>query len=449
MNKISPSREDPLSIAVVGTGIAGMSAAWLLSQKHDVTVFEQNDRLGGHAHTVDVVKSGHDQPVDTGFIVYNEINYPNLVALFEHLGVQTQASDMTFSVSLEQGIFEFGSKDLNSVFGQRSNTLKPKFWSMLSDIRRFFEEAQIFLSKDPAPLDLTLGQFLDKQKYGQKFIEQFILPMGAAIWSTRPEEMREQPAHSFIQFFNSHGLLHFKNQVPWRTVTRGSRSYVEKLTAEYRSRVKLGNAVKSVTRKLNQVEVIDSNGQTATFDHVVIATHGDEALNMLADPDQLETELLGAFRYTDNRILLHSDPALMPKRKQVWSSWNFLGTKDNSVSVTYWMNLLQNIDDDNPLFVSVNPKIDPNPDLLHRSFQYQHPFFDIAAWTAQRRLWNLQGQNNTWFCGSYFGYGFHEDALQSGLAVAEELGGIERPWKVKNESGRIHRLPANNRMAAE
>ena len=449
MNKFSPSREDPLSIAVVGTGIAGMSAAWLLSQKHDVTVFEQNDRLGGHAHTVDVVKSGHDQPVDTGFIVYNEINYPNLVALFEHLGVQTQASDMTFSVSLEQGVFEFGSKDLNSVFGQRSNTLKPKFWSMLSDIRRFFEEAQIFLSQDLAPLDLTLGQFLEKQKYGQKFIEQFILPMGAAIWSTRPEEMREQPAHSFIQFFNSHGLLHFKNQVPWRTVTRGSRSYVEKLTAEYRSRVKLGNAAKSVTRKLNQVEVIDSNGQTATFDHVVIATHGDEALNMLADPDQLETELLGAFRYTDNRVLLHSDPALMPKRKQVWSSWNFLGTKDNSVSVTYWMNLLQNIDDDNPLFVSVNPKIDPNPDLLHRSFQYQHPFFEIAAWTAQRRLWNLQGQNNTWFCGSYFGYGFHEDALQSGLGVAEELGGIERPWKVKNESGRIHRLSANSRMAAE
>lgn len=439
----------PLKIAVVGTGIAGMSAAWLLSMKHNVTVFEQEGRLGGHSHTVDVSKNLGHQPVDTGFIVYNEVNYPNLVALFDYLGVETQPSDMTFSVSLEQGIFEFGSKNVSAVFGQRSNIIKPKFWGMLSDVKQFFQDANEFLEKETLDYKLTLGQFLKLKRYSEKFVEQFILPMGAAIWSTKPEEMREQPAYTFMRFFSSHGLLRFKNQIPWRTVSGGSQSYVEKLTAEYKDKVQLSKGIKLVKRKSNLVEITDCNGEMETFDHVVIATHGDQALNMLDDPSLLESDILGSFRYTDNRVLLHCDPALMPKRKSIWSSWNFLGTKQNSVSVTYWMNLLQNIDNDNPLFVSVNPIIEPDPGLLHQSFDYQHPFFDIKAWTAQRRLWDLQGTNRTWYCGSYFGYGFHEDGLQSGLAVAEELGGIRRPWKVLNESGRIHRAQKNVRVVEE
>jgi len=449
MNFVKTSQAEGLNIAVIGSGIAGMSAAWLLSTKHNVTLYEQEKRIGGHSHTVDVTKNKENQPVDSGFIVYNEQNYPNLVALFDYLGVETQPSDMTFSVSIDQGSFEFGSTDLGSVFGQRSNVIKPHFWKMLNDIRRFFREAQEFLNQNQTNHLLTLGDFLERGGYSKIFIEKFILPMGAAIWSTKADEMRAQPASTFIRFFASHGLLRFKNQIPWRTVVGGSREYIKKLTANYADRVNLGRGVKSVTRNLEGVLITDHNDNVEIFDHVVIATHGDQALKMLADPDPLEKELLGHFHYTKNRVLLHSDSTLMPKRKNVWSSWNFMGQTDQGVSVTYWMNRLQSLENKNPLFVTVNPKIEPREDLLHRSFEYEHPFFDIDAWVAQQELWNLQGQRNTWFCGSYFGYGFHEDALQSGLAVAEELGGVKRPWSLKEASGRIYCHPREKKLAAE
>lgn len=448
MNHISPSGGKHLDIAVIGGGIAGMSAAWLLSKGNTVMVYEEEDRLGGHSNTVEVAGEDGPQPVDTGFIVYNDVNYPNLVALFDHLDVPTEPSDMSFSVSLDGGSFEYGSRSLNAILGQRSNIASPRFWGMLSDIWRFFKDSEAFLSNGAGNHEETLGGFLYRNSYGPDFVNRFILPMGAAIWSTRPDEMREQPALTFIRFFVSHGLLQFTDRTPWRTVTGGSREYVQRLTAAYAHRVHLGRGVKAVSRHTEGVDITDISGQRRHHDAVIIAAHADQALAMLSDADDRERSLLGAFRYTDNRVILHSDTGLMPARRKVWSSWNYMGDAKEGVSVTYWMNLLQSINHQNPLFVSVNPKLEPNPSRVHRTFGYQHPYYDLAAWKAQKRLWDLQGRRNTWFCGSYFGYGFHEDALQAGLAVAEELGGVRRPWAVENESGRICRTPGLQGVAA-
>ena len=439
MNYISPKANRPLDIAVVGSGIAGMSAAWLLGKTHQVSVYEKEGWIGGHSNTVDAPTGDGTTAVDTGFIVYNEVNYPNLVALFDHLNVSTEPTDMSFGVSLDHGTFEYGSGTLNAVIGQRQNLIRPRYWKMVSDIRKFFANARDFVASERVAPDLTLGDFIDQNGYGPDFVDRFILPMGAAIWSTKPAEMRQQPACTYLKFLYSHNLLQFKGQFPWRTVTGGSRQYVKKLTSAFSDRVKLNHAVASIKRSPTGVMVTDERGFTFKHDAVVIATHADQALTLLSDADFSERKLLGAFRYTDNHVVLHSDPALMPKRRSVWSSWNFMGETGEGVSVSYWMNKLQNLDQRNQFFVSVNPLEEPDPILWHRSFNYTHPFFDLAAWRAQEDLWSLQGRNNTWFCGSYFGSGFHEDALQSGLAVAEDLGGLSRPWSVDNESGRIYR----------
>jgi predicted NAD/FAD-binding protein len=436
------------SIAVVGSGIAGLSAAWLLSQHHDVTVFEIQDRIGGHSNTVDAPTTNGLQPVDTGFIVYNEVNYPNLVALFDHLGVETEPSDMSFAVSYDDGALEYGSRDLNALFGQRRNIVSPRFWAMIRDIRRFYADAPLILKTSDRFRDVSLGQYLDSNGYGVAFIEDFILPMGAAIWSTRADEMQAHPVETFVRFFSSHGLMRFNHRIPWRTVKGGSRNYVRPLSKVLGANLKLGVGIRSIIRDKNGVTVVDTEGQGRCFDAIVIGAHADEALEILSDANDAERRLLGAFRYTDNKAILHRDMRLMPKRRQVWSSWNYMGAAETGASVTYWMNSLQPIEKAFPLFVSVNPKIEPDPASIFQEFDYAHPFYDLAALNAQESLWQLQGQRNTWFCGSYFGYGFHEDALQSGLAAAEDIGGVRRPWNVVNESGRIHFLP-KTRQAAE
>jgi len=447
--KFNPNRRN-LNIAVVGGGIAGMSAAWLLNKRHQIKVFELNDYIGGHSNTVDVSSCGHLIPVDTGFIVYNEKNYPNLAALFKYLGVSTKPSEMSFAASLDGGNFEYSGTDLNGLLAQRRNVLRPRFWNMLRDLLRFYREAPKLLT-DECNGDLSLGEYLRKKKYGSSFIETHLLPMGAAIWSTTPRQMEDYPARAFVRFFVNHGLVNLKNRPPWRTVDGGSRQYVERLTSSYRDNIQFGGA-RAINRLPDGVEVEDRDGNVEKFDHVVVATHADEALKLLKDADLVERHLLGAWRYTQNQAFLHSDPSLMPRRKKVWSSWNFIGPaksdNDRKLCVTYWMNRLQDLDSKTPLFVTLNPVNKPRDAAVLRTFDYSHPLFDSAALATQEQLWALQGRRHTWFCGSYFGAGFHEDALQSGLAVAEQLGGLARPWQVVDPSDRIH-LPAMQGSAAE
>jgi predicted NAD/FAD-binding protein len=433
-----------LNIAVVGSGISGMSSAWLLSHAHDVTVYEIEGRIGGHSNTVQAPgKSGGPVPVDTGFIVYNDVNYPNLVALFEHLKVPTKASEMSLAVSIDGGDLEYGTTTVGQVFAQWRNLARPRFWSMLRDLLRFYREAPNF--REQGDTVTSLGAYLDRGNYGRPFQDDHLLPMAAAIWSTPSGRIRDYPADAMIRFCENHGLLKVTGRPQWRTVDGGSREYVKRLTAAYADRVRTGRGVSQIVRDADGVTVTDAAGDTARFDHVVIAAHADQALRMLSDPSAEESALLGAFGYTQNRTILHSDAALMPKRKSIWSSWNYLARSGESAGtapcVTYWMNRLQSLPEDNPLFVTLNPTKPPRPDSVIHSELYEHPVFDEAAIRAQRRLWQLQGQRNTWFCGAYFGSGFHEDGLQSGLAVAEALGGVRRPWTVPNESGRIHLAP--------
>lgn len=423
------------TIAVIGTGIGGMSAAWLLNEGHDITVYEKNVRIGGHSNTVVAPGENGTVPVDTGFIVYNERNYPNLTALFRHLNVPVKNSDMSFAASLGNGTLEYAGTDLNRLFGQRRNVVRPRFWRMLRDLARFYRDAPAFLDEADADA-LSLAAYLQRECYGESFIEDHLLPMGAAIWSTTAQEIRDYPAVAFIRFFVSHGLLTVTGRPQWRTVDGGSREYVDRLTEPWRDRVRFGG-VRAVRRTPNGVEVTEANGAIRLFDHAVIATHADEAFALLTDPDPLEQSLLGGWHYTKNRAVLHRDPTLMPRRRRVWSSWNFIDGDSDRLCVTYWMNRLQSINDKDPLFVTLNPVHEPAPGSVIYETEYTHPFFDNAALAAQHRLWSLQGRRRTWFCGSYFGHGFHEDALQSGLAVAEQLGGLRRPWAVDGESDRI------------
>jgi predicted NAD/FAD-binding protein len=429
-------------IAVIGTGISGMSAAWLLSQRHDVTIYERDGRLGGHSNTVEVRTPDGIVPVDTGFIVYNEKTYPNLTALFAHLNVPTLASDMSFAVSLEDGELEYSGTSLNGLFAQRSNLFRPRFWSMLNDLWRFYREAP----RDLSSLDdlSSLEQYLDAGCYGEVFRSDHLLPMAAAIWSASPSQMLQYPAASFIRFHDNHGLLQLRNRPPWRTVAGGSRTYVDALTHRFSDGIRLARGVAAIRRHQDGVEVRDRGGHSDHFDDVIVAAHADQALALLEQPTAEERSLLGAFRYSQNRAVLHGDPVLMPQRKAAWASWNYIGGRASTEhpTVTYWMNALQQLPTAQNLFVTLNPVAEPKQ-ILHEE-HYDHPIFDAAAMRAQRRLWSLQGQDRIWFCGSYFGAGFHEDGLQSGLAAAEALGGVRRPWHVENESGRIYVDEANS-----
>ena len=432
-------KQHPLSIAVVGSGISGMSAAWLLSKNHRVTVYEKNDRIGGHSNTATVETASGMTAVDTGFIVYNERNYPNLTALFEHLGVPTKPSDMSFSASLDDGRFEYSGSGLGGLFAQPRNLLRPRMWSMLRDLRRFYQQAP----QDVAQLEgtVTLGDYLEKNRYGRNFIHDHLLPMGAAIWSTPVDDMLDYPLEAFVRFCSNHGLLQLRDRPAWRTVSGGSREYVRRLTEPYAGQILLNTGVGSIQRMADGVRIEDRQGETRYFDHVVIAAHANEALNLLDDADSAERQLLGAFRYERNLAILHSDTRLMPRARKAWSSWNFLGGRGHerdNVSVTYWMNRLQSLNTPTPLLVTLNPLHPPRDGSILRSYIYDHPLFDQAAIRAQRLLWNLQGARRTWYCGAYFGHGFHEDGLQAGLAVAEQLGGQSRPWKVVGMNDRIH-----------
>ena len=412
------------SIAIVGSGISGLGAAWALHQDNDIVVFEADDRVGGHSHTVDVPGSEGVTSVDTGFIVYNETTYPNLTRLFDHLGVPTEPSDMSFSVSVA-GHLEYGAS-LVGVLAKPTNIVRPRFLRMLADVDRFRRMAG---NIDPLPGE-TIGEFVARQRFGTGFVEDYLFPMTGAIWSAGNATIADYPAASMLSFLGNHGLIDIVGRPLWRTVSGGSRTYVQRLTAGFADRIRHSTPVESVRRGPEGVSVV-AGGATERFDHVILATHSDQALAILGDDASAEERrLLASIRYRMNEAVLHSDPRLMPRRRGVWSAWNVMKSDrdDRSVaSITYWMNRLQNLDPSFPLFVSLNPTREPAPETVHGRYAYAHPVFDQRAVDAQSGLARIQGRGNTWFAGAYLGYGFHEDGLQSGLNVAAALGS-PAPW---------------------
>jgi predicted NAD/FAD-binding protein len=426
-----------MRVAVIGTGIAGNAAAWALSKRYPVTVYDRELRPGGHSHTVTIDYDGSAVAVDIGFIVYNELNYPDLTALFAHLGVETVESCMSFAVSADAGRFEWkggGSswaETARGLFAQPKNLLSPSYLRMLRDILTFNEQS-VSDQAEGRLGTMTLGEYFAWRKFAPRLLTDYLAPMGAAIWSAPAGQMLDFPAENFVAFFSNHRLLQYDRPV-WRTVKGGSQRYVEKLMSAFGEHLRLGCAVTSIARTPHGVVVNDSHGRSDTYDHVVVASHSDQALAMLADPSAEEKQILGDIGYTPNVVYLHRDPRLMPKRRNAWASWNFLrwqrqGSPINDVAVTYWMNRLQGISDDKPLFVSLNPPFAPDPALTFGRYLCDHPRYNAAAFAAQKRLDEIQGQRHTWFCGAWTGYGFHEDGLRSGLAVAEALGATV-PWR--------------------
>ena len=419
------SLNSPARIAVIGAGVSGLGAAWALRNVHDVTVFEKRDRLGGHANTVRIDYDGAEIDVDTGFIVFNPLNYPNLIALFAHLGIESFQTDMSFGFSLDRR-FEWSSNGLSGLFADPANLFNLRYMGMLRDILTFNRQAQRDLEAGGFE-GLSLGQYLDKLKLGEAFRTQYLLPMGAAIWSTSEHAMADYPAETFVQFFKNHRLMHAKRP-KWHTVKGGSRTYVRKIEADlHDAGVAFRSEAVSVRRNATGVTVTDATGQSHQFDEVILACHSDQALRLLSDADENERQMLGAIRYGANEAVLHCDTTLTPARKGAQAAWTYLREGGEEAAVTYDMNRLQGIRSDRPLFVTLNPVRQPREETVFGRYQYDHPQFNAPALAAQRIFNSIQGVRHTWFAGAWLGYGFHEDGFRSGLRVALRLGG-QIPW---------------------
>lgn len=417
-----------MNIAVIGGGISGLAAAWLLNQKHQVTLFESADYLGGHTHTVDVMLDGMVHPVDTGFLVHNTLTYPNLIQLFDHLGVETYESDMSFSVRVADKQLEWAGTHLGTVFGQSRNLVRPAFWRMVSDILKFNDRAEAHLEWAEAG-QATLGQLLEQCGYSSSFRDWYLLPMAAAIWSSSPKDILNFPASTFLHFCLNHRLLQVNDRPQWRTIVGGGRSYVEKMAGELD--VRLSASVTSVRRSKQGAHVV-VHDEEQTFDAVVLATHAPESLAMLVDATPQERTLLRAIPYQQNTVVLHTDARFLPERKRLWSAWNYLNTSDSkdALCVTYWLNKLQNLPFKQPVLVTLNPPSGFEPEHPLAVYDYEHPVFDQAAIHAQKQLADIQGEQKTWFCGAWCGYGFHEDGLKSALRVVADFD-VEVPWTVQ------------------
>lgn len=415
------SQNAPQRIAVIGAGISGLSTAWELSRHHDVTVFEAESRFGGHARTIMAGKSGN-QPVDTGFIVFNYVNYPHLTALFRELDVPVKRSNMSFGVSLDEGRLEYALRSGNALFGQRRNLANPRFYGMIADILRFNAQAPARAAGLP---DLTIGTLLDEMGLGQTFRTQYLYPICGAIWSTPRHGMDAFPAEALIRFMRNHGLMQARGQHGWWTVDGGSREYVNRLvTALGQKRVTLrsGAPVRAVARHAGHVAIRCQGAEEEHFDQVVFACHADQALALLSDASTAEQRNLGAIRFQDNRTLLHADPVVMPKRKRCWSAWVYRDAPQKAqVGISYWMNRLQDIPEEDPLFVSLNPADNIREDLIYDEVTFRHPVFDHAALGAQKAIAAMQGQRNTWFAGAWLRNGFHEDGIASAMRIARRL----------------------------
>jgi predicted NAD/FAD-binding protein len=410
-----------MKIAIIGTGIAGNVVARQLAREHEITVFEADNRIGGHTHTVDVELDGREYAIDTGFIVFNNRTYPNFIALINELGVDWQDSDMSFSVQHEGTGLEYNGTTLNTLFAQRSNLFRPSFHRMIREILRFNREAPKLLELET--LEYSLDNYLADNHYSREFIDHFIIPMGAAIWSAKPEIMGRMPAHFFIRFFHNHGMLSVNDRPTWRVIKGGSKQYVEKLVAGHRDRIRLGARVEYVKRLSDHVEVRVSGQPPETFDYVFMACHGDQAHQLLVDPTTREEQVLGEFTYQDNQAVLHTDERLMPERRLAWAAWNYhiAARKQDRVALTYNMNILQGIESTRTFCVTLNKTEAIDPQKIIKTVEYRHPVFTPNAVRAQGQHAAVNGQRRTWYCGAYWRNGFHEDGVVSALAALDHF----------------------------
>ena len=418
-----------MRIAVVGSGIAGLSAAWLLHREHEVTILEKDNRFGGHAHTVEIK---HDQDntsiaVDSGFIVYNTLNYPNLIGLFDALDIKTQKTEMSFGLSLRDGEFEYAGS-FKGLFAQPLNWVKPGYWRLLTDLFKFYKSAVVQVEQGPK--NETLKDLMKRMRMSETFINEHMLPMAAAIWSCPSNVIMQFPARSFISFMNNHKLLDFYGRPVWRTVSGGSKNYVAKIIKTLGSNARCNVSIKEIHRTPEGAMITMNDRKTEFYDKVILATHANDSLRLLSDLQKKEVEILSQFSFQENDVFLHSEPSYMPKRKATWSSWNYLSnnSQQKELCVTYWMNKLQSLSYKLPLFITLNPFSDAPIEKPHRQFKYMHPIFDQNAIEAQKNLNKIQGVKHTYFCGAWTGNGFHEDGIKSAIAIARAFD-VEIPWK--------------------
>ena len=411
-------------IAVIGTGIAGNLAAFRLATEHDITVYEADSRIGGHTNTVDVMAGGKRWAVDTGFIVFNNATYPNFIALLDELGVESQDSNMSFSMRNERNGLEYNGASLNTLFAQRRNLLRPSFYRMLRDILRFNREALALLNEPGNTI--TLGDYLKKNGYSREFVDHYIVPMGAAIWSATPDGMAAVPAGFFVRFLYNHGLLSIDDRPTWRVIKGGSNNYVEKLVAGHRDRIRLNSPVQWIRRHPEYIEIKAKGAGMERFDQIFLACHSDQALRLLADPTPQERDVLGAIEYQKNEAVLHTDTSLMPRRRLAWAAWNYhipagAGMSKGRVALTYNMNILQSLKAPVQFCVTLNHRQAIDPDKIIRVINYSHPIFTERAVAAQKRHRDINGARRTYFCGAYWRYGFHEDGVLSAMNALEHF----------------------------
>ena len=409
-----------MNIAIIGSGISGLIAAYLLARRHRVQIFESADYIGGHTHTIDVKEDTRILPVDTGFIVFNELNYPNLCRLFDALGVASRNSDMSFSVRCEGTGLEYNGSTFASLFAQKKNLLSPAFWGMLNDILSFHKDAYKALSTGLSE-QLSIADFVQQRSYGKLFFTHYLLPLGASIWSCPTEYFRVFPARFVLEFMANHHLLQINGRPQWKAVTGGSRSYIKPLTRTFASRIQLNTRITRVRRQARSIEVTTASGDRQDFDEVVIATHANQALSLLAEPEPDERELLQSFPYQRNDVIVHTDTRLLPQRSQAWASWNYYLPEANTeqATLTYNMNMLQGLDSAKTYCVSLNQGNHINPDLIVRRIRYSHPQFGPGVMAAQARHAEMIRRKRISYCGAYWGHGFHEDGLRSALAIGE------------------------------